>query len=76
VADEWRKHVARLDGRVNTVAAQVEAHIGEEAKRWDKQDEFNNKVEQKVDRPSRFDSLAQALLLALCTGMAVYLFTH
>lgn len=76
MGEEWRVHVERLDGRMNTVEARVDAHIKSEDSRWVDQEKYNDKIELKVDRPSWAVTVVITALSSLAVGLMVFVATH
>ena len=76
MADEWREHVARLDGRVDTVQAQLDTHVENSQQRWADNEKDHDLFTKKIDRPTWAVTTIISFLSSVCVGLIVYVVTH
>lgn len=76
MAETWQVEAQRLNGRVDTLEATIEARAKDEDGKWSDNRETHRDLYTKVDRPSWAVTVVLSCLSSGVVGLAVFALTR
>lgn len=76
LAEDWEREVARLDGRVDSLAGQVHAHSAADEKAWAANEARHKELYETASRPAWSTTYLLGGMMSALVGLVVYVATR